>query len=236
MQPEPCQYIKEHCPELTEGFIDFLDLYYCTLTPRIGQSLGILVIVSILGLTFLFLGTVASDFFCPNLATIAQLLQLSESVAGVTFLAFGNGSPDLFSTFSALKAGSGALAFGELIGAAWFVVSVVVGSMAIVKSFQVVRHLFLRDLLFFTGAVIFMIAIIWDRVLSPGESLFLILYYISYVVTVLTTTQKNLQGETSGSFSIFPFNYSDHDSNIELGCDEELEGLLMSNLECKQYH
>ncbi|CAG8791459.1 30900_t:CDS:2, partial [Gigaspora margarita] len=67
----------------------------------------------------------ASDFFCPNLSTIAFKLKLSESVAGVTFLAFGNGSPDLFSTFSAMTHESGPLAIGELIGAANFITSVV---------------------------------------------------------------------------------------------------------------
>jgi hypothetical protein len=44
---------------------------------------------------FSFIGISASDFFCPNLATIASYLGLNESTAGVTFLAFGNGSPDV---------------------------------------------------------------------------------------------------------------------------------------------
>jgi len=67
---------------------------------------------------FLFstLGISASDFFCPNLASISVILGLDENVAGVTFLALGNGSPDVFSTFSAMKANSGGLAIGELIG------------------------------------------------------------------------------------------------------------------------
>lgn len=40
---------------------------------------------------FLFatIGISASDFFCPNLATVADRLGMSESTAGVTFLAFG---------------------------------------------------------------------------------------------------------------------------------------------------
>lgn len=80
----------------------------------------------------------------PNLSTIAKKLHLSESMVcaqgnqtnrlcavvftkvflcvnitaqtGVTFLAFGNGSPDVFSTFSAMGAGSASLAIGELVG------------------------------------------------------------------------------------------------------------------------
>lgn len=80
----------------------------------------ILVLVCILAFLFSFIGISASDFFCPNLATIASYLGLNESTAGVTFLAFGNGSPDVFSTFSALKSGTFSLAIGELIGAATF--------------------------------------------------------------------------------------------------------------------
>lgn len=77
-------------------------------------------ILGILAFLFSFIGITASDFFCPNLATIANYLGLSESTAGVTFLAFGNGSPDVFSTFAALRGGTFSLAIGELIGAASF--------------------------------------------------------------------------------------------------------------------
>ena len=74
----------------------------------------------ILAFLFSFIGITASDFFCPNLSTIASYLGLNESTAGVTFLAFGNGSPDVFSTFAALRGGTFSLAVGELIGAASF--------------------------------------------------------------------------------------------------------------------
>jgi sodium/potassium/calcium exchanger 6 len=80
-------------------------------------AFGYLLLLSFL---FSFIGIVASDFFCPNLSTIATYLGLSETTAGVTFLAFGNGSPDVFSTFSAMNQGTFSLAIGELIGAATF--------------------------------------------------------------------------------------------------------------------
>ena len=106
--------------------IGYLEDYFCSdVAARpflfIGYALWLVFLFSTLGIS-------ASDFFCPNLATISSFHGLDESVAGVTFLAFGNGSPDLFSTFSAFKANSGSLAVGELIGAASFIVSVVVDS------------------------------------------------------------------------------------------------------------
>ncbi|KAL0954545.1 hypothetical protein HGRIS_003510 [Hohenbuehelia grisea] len=138
-------------------------------------------------LVFLFstLGISASDFFTPNLATIAQLLGLDENVAGVTFLAFGNGSPDVFSTFSAMRAGSGGLAIGELLGAASFIVSCVVGSMCIVRPFQVNRGPFLRDVIFFATAVTLLFIILWDNHIHLWESALLVGLYFVYVTTVV---------------------------------------------------
>ncbi|KAI8450291.1 hypothetical protein BY996DRAFT_6417514 [Phakopsora pachyrhizi] len=49
-------------------------------------------------------------------------LSLNKKLAGVTFLGFGNGAPDVFSTFVAMRSGTGSLAIGELIGAASFIV------------------------------------------------------------------------------------------------------------------
>ena len=144
----------------------------------------------ILWLIFLFstLGISASDFFTPNLATIAQILGLDENVAGVTFLAFGNGSPDVFSTFSAMRAESGSLAIGELLGAATFIVSCIVGSMCIIKPFKVHRTPFLRDVGFFTVAVILILLTLWDGKIDQWEAGALVVMYLVYVITVVVSS------------------------------------------------
>ncbi|PPQ65279.1 hypothetical protein CVT26_000239 [Gymnopilus dilepis] len=179
-----CQHVEESCPPPdTVLNIDYLHLYYCSkpsLRPVIFAGL-------IVWLIFLFstLGISASDFFTPNLATIAHLLGLDENVAGVTFLAFGNGSPDLFSTFSAMRADSGSLAIGELLGAATFIVSCVVGSMCIIKPFQVHRTSFLRDVGFFTIAIGLMLLTHWDGHISQWEAGTLVALYLTYVLVVV---------------------------------------------------
>jgi solute carrier family 24 (sodium/potassium/calcium exchanger), member 6 len=144
----------------------------------------------VLWLCLLFgaIGIAASDFFCPNLATLSHSLRMSESMAGVTFLALGNGSPDLFSTFAAMRVGSGSLAIGELIGAAFFITSVVAGSMAIVNPFKVSRKSFLRDAIFFSGAVGFSVCLLADGKITTWETSAMIAYYVLYVVLVVMAT------------------------------------------------
>ncbi|KAG6879112.1 hypothetical protein C0992_005089 [Termitomyces sp. T32_za158] len=181
---DQCAHVQERCPiSGTPISMNYLERYFCTslqLRPLAFVALSI-------WLFFLFstLGISASDFFTPNLNTLAHILGLDENVAGVTFLAFGNGSPDLFSTFSSMRAGSGNLAIGELLGAASFIVSFVVGAMCITNEFRVDRRPFLRDVGFFTVAVLFLLVILWDGKIVSWEADFLIATYITYVIGVV---------------------------------------------------
>ncbi|CAG8543840.1 13007_t:CDS:10 [Ambispora gerdemannii] len=178
-----CAFVREHCQYYTSGLLNYLDFYFCGLSTLKFPIL--LVLFTWLLFLFGFVGVAASDFFCPNLSTIAAKLHLSESMAGVTFLAFGNGSPDLFSTFSAVTNHSGSLAIGELIGAASFISSVVAGSMAVITPFRVTRVPFIRDVLFFIGAIAVVIFIITDGEIHFWESAILVIYYCIYVSVVV---------------------------------------------------
>ena len=106
-------------------------------------------------------------------------------MAGVTFLAFGNGSPDVFSTFAAMSSHSGSLAVGELIGAAGFITAVVAGSMALVREFRVGKKTFVRDVGFFIVAASFSMVFLADGALHLWECCVMIGFYLFYVVIVV---------------------------------------------------
>jgi sodium/potassium/calcium exchanger 6 len=109
---------------------------------------------------------------------------LSENITGVTFLALGNGAPDLFSSFTAIQQDSFSLAMGELMGAASFIVTCVVGMLAITTGFRVNRRPFLRDVLFFIGAIVTLLIVLADGRIKLFESILLIVYYVFYVGVV----------------------------------------------------
>jgi sodium/potassium/calcium exchanger 6 len=158
-------------------------VYYCQLGKV--KPIAFTILTLWLGLLFTTIGIAASDFFCINLSTIASILGMSESMAGVTFLAFGNGSPDVFSTFAAMSSHSGSLAVGELIGAAGFITAVVAGSMALVREFRVGKKTFVRDVGFFIIAASFSILFLSDGALHLWECCVMIGFYIFYVVVVV---------------------------------------------------
>ena len=135
---------------------------------------------------------------------------MSESMAGVTFLAFGNGSPDVFSTFAAMKTHSGSLAVGELIGAAGFITAVVAGSMALVRPFKVARKSFVRDVGFFVVAAGFSMVFLADGHLHLWECAVMVGFYVFYVITVVLwhwyltrkRRRKNREAAARGHFQI----------------------------------
>ncbi|EON64926.1 hypothetical protein W97_04160 [Coniosporium apollinis CBS 100218] len=180
---DKCAFVRANCPDEEAGIFSYLTLYYCR-TPK-AQPVAFAIMVLWLGLLFSTIGIAASDFFCVNLSTISNLLGMSESMAGVTFLAFGNGSPDVFSTFAAMSTNSGSLAVGELFGAAGFITAVVAGSMALVRPFQVAKKSFIRDVGFFIVAASFSIVFLHDGKLFLWECLAMVAFYIFYVVFVV---------------------------------------------------
>jgi sodium/potassium/calcium exchanger 6 len=180
---DKCAFVRQNCPDEEAGIFSYLTLYYCRLPHAKPVAFSILVLW--LALLFSTIGIAASDFFCVNLSTISNLLGMSESMAGVTFLAFGNGSPDVFSTFAAFNTNSASLAIGELIGAAGFITAVVAGSMALVRPFKVARRSFIRDVSFFIVAATFSMVFIWDGKLTLWESCVMVGFYVFYVCFVM---------------------------------------------------
>ncbi|KAH6691300.1 sodium/calcium exchanger protein [Plectosphaerella plurivora] len=180
---DQCAFVRLNCEDDEAGLVSYLTLYFCTFGHA--RVFGFVLLAAWLGLLFTTIGIAASDFFSVNLSTIARILGLSESLAGVTFLAFGNGSPDVFSTFAAMGSNSASMAVGELVGAAGFITAVVAGSMALVREFKVAKRTYVRDICFFVVAVIFTVAFLADGHLHLWECIAMIAYYIFYVIVVV---------------------------------------------------
>jgi sodium/potassium/calcium exchanger 6 len=129
-----------------------------------------------LAFLFVFLGTAASDFFCPNLYTAAEALRLPQDVAGVTLLALGNSAPDLFSSVVAIHGADAiSLALGELVGAGLVIGGAVTGCVVLfarhgknsplageVMDISVDKRIFLRDVGFFLLSILVLVVILFD--------------------------------------------------------------------------
>uniref|UniRef100_A0A7N5ZUY6 Sodium/calcium exchanger membrane region domain-containing protein n=1 Tax=Anabas testudineus TaxID=64144 RepID=A0A7N5ZUY6_ANATE len=183
---ERCAFVK-NTPDcnMEDGFINYLHVAFCLLSPNLTPLTITLCIIWLLFL-FLILGLAASKFFCPNLSAISTSLHLTHNVAGVTFLALGNGAPDIFSAMAAFSyPHTAGLAVGALFGAGIFVTTVVAGGVALVKPFAVASRPFLRDVIFYMAAVFWTFVILYRGTTSLEEILGYLVLYVVYVLTVI---------------------------------------------------
>lgn len=182
---DQCQFAADFCSSENLGFINYLKRYYCS-DSSIGSS-SILAFNAIRLITlFTILGIAASDYLSPNLNTTAKLLHIGENLAGLTLLAFGNGSPDLISTFIAMKANSAPLAISELIGAALFITSMVVGLMSVIHPFKVFKFIYIRDTVYFLiSTIVVSYFILIKQTITINSCLIFLFIYLLYVCLIL---------------------------------------------------
>uniref|UniRef100_A0A8C9U3E9 Solute carrier family 8 member B1 n=1 Tax=Scleropages formosus TaxID=113540 RepID=A0A8C9U3E9_SCLFO len=161
-----------------DGFISYLRVAFCSFPAHL-FPLAI----------FLYVSRPVpprASCFCPNLSAISATLRLTHNVAGVTFLALGNGAPDVFSAVAAFShPHTAGLAIGALFGAGIFVTTVVAGGVALVKPFTVASRPFLRDVIFYMCAVFWTFVILFKGQMTLGETLGYISLYVLYVLTVI---------------------------------------------------
>jgi Ca2+/Na+ antiporter len=132
--------------------IDYIYLDNC-LFPH---AHAIVIIIMFFWVIFLInqMATTASDYFSPTLGLVCDKLNLAYDIAGVTFLALGNGAPDFFSFIASVSGGIDILvAMGASLGGEMFIATVVVGTIAILCPCELSSRIFLRDAGFFLLAV-----------------------------------------------------------------------------------
>ncbi|KGL77253.1 hypothetical protein N309_13448, partial [Tinamus guttatus] len=190
---EWCRFIRTNpdC-QLEGGFLDYLDGVFCAFPARL-LPLAITLYACWLLYLFVILGVTAEKFFCPNLSAISTNLKLAFSLTpplhGVTFLAFGNGAPDVFSAVVAFSdPRTAGLAIGAVFGAGVFVTTVVAGGIALVKPFTAASRPFLRDVIFYMVAVFLTFMVLYLGRIRLGEALGYLGLYIFYVFTVVLCT------------------------------------------------
>nr|KAF6266973.1 solute carrier family 8 member B1 [Pipistrellus kuhlii] len=193
-----CGFVRTNPDCRSEGgYLDYLEGIFCHFPPSL-LPLAITLYALWLLYLFLILGVTAEKFFCPNLSAISTTLKLSHNVAtlpldmlphGVTFLAFGNGAPDIFSALVAFSdPHTAGLAFGALFGAGVLVTTVVAGGIAILRPFTAASRPFLRDIAFYMAAAFLTFTALYRGRVTLAWALGYLCLYAFYVVTVVLCT------------------------------------------------
>nr|XP_014426731.1 sodium/potassium/calcium exchanger 3 [Pelodiscus sinensis] len=133
---------------------------------------------------FYALAIVCDDFFVPSLEKICERLDLSEDVAGATFMAAGSSAPELFTSVIGVFITKGDVGVGTIVGSAVFNILCIIGVCGLFAG-QVVAlssWSLLRDSIYYTLSVVALIVFIYDEIVTWWESLVLVLMYVIYIL------------------------------------------------------
>ncbi|CAL8333615.1 unnamed protein product [Lota lota] len=133
---------------------------------------------------FCALALVCDDYFVPSLEKICERLQLSEDVAGATFMAAGSSAPELFTSVIGVFITKGDVGVGTIVGSAVFNILCIIGVCGLFAG-QAVRlshWTLLRDSIYYTFSIVALIAVIYDEQVCWWESLILVLMYMVYIL------------------------------------------------------
>lgn len=120
-----------------------------------------------------------------------------------------------------MNSGSGSLAVGELIGAAFFIVSVVSGCMGIIRPFRSKRITFMRDASFLTGAIMILTWIVYHQRICWYHGILLILYYITYVTVVVLGAYRGEDSEDEDLEVVVPVSINEPKSSSMEHCNTQ---------------
>ncbi|KAJ6360250.1 hypothetical protein OIU77_004285 [Salix suchowensis] len=200
-----CVYIKSNIGCRSKGYINYLQIFYCTCGKF--SMLGHAMLLLWLAVLFYLLGNTAADYFCPSLESLSKLLKLSPTIAGVTLLSLGNGAPDVFASIvSFTRSSNGDVGLNSILGGAFFVSSVVVGVISILTSprqISVDKCSFIRDVCFFLFSLCCLLLIIRVGKISLWGAISFLAIYLGYVSVVCImhfsvdkTTDKDQQSSS----------------------------------------
>ncbi|XP_029707240.1 sodium/potassium/calcium exchanger 3-like [Takifugu rubripes] len=133
---------------------------------------------------FCALAVVCDDYFVPSLEKLCERLQLSEDVAGATFMAAGSSAPELFTSIIGVFITKGDVGVGTIVGSAVFNILCIIGVCGFFagQAVKLSRWALLRDSIYYTFSVTALIVFIYDENVCWWESLILILMYAVYIL------------------------------------------------------
>lgn len=140
----------------------------------------------ILGVIYMFvaLAIVCDEFFVPSLDVIIEKLDITDDVAGATFMAAGGSAPELFTSVIGVFVSFDDVGIGTIVGSAVFNILFVIGMCALFSKTLLTLTWWplFRDCTFYSVSLLTLIYFFRDNKIWWWEALLLFLIYVSYAI------------------------------------------------------
>ncbi|XP_042274169.1 sodium/potassium/calcium exchanger 3-like isoform X1 [Thunnus albacares] len=130
------------------------------------------------------LAIVCDVYFVPSLEKVSENLQLSQDVAGATFMAAGSSAPELFTSLIGVFITKGDVGVGTIVGSAVFNILVIIGLCGIFSGQPISLSWWplFRDAVFYILSILVLILVIYDEKVLWWETIILISMYGIYII------------------------------------------------------
>ena len=153
---------------------------------------------------FYILSTTGNRYLAPVLGIISDKLQLSQNIAGLTLLAFGNQEPDIIVAFVAGDdENEGILtSLGSLLGGGIIVVGLVLSTVIYFgKEVQVIPQNYIRDLCMYLISILYISLLGYLGKIELYQASLLLVFYVVYVIICFIFEKKNKAIEKEDNIS-----------------------------------
>lgn len=133
---------------------------------------------------FKALGTICDEYFVPALEVIVEKLDISNDVAGATFMAAGSSAPELFTSLVATFLIQNEAGVGTIVGSAIFNILVIIGITCVIacqdRDLPIWWYPLTRDCAFYSLSVFELVMFLADHQVVLYEGLIMVFTYILY--------------------------------------------------------
>ncbi|TMS23498.1 Sodium/potassium/calcium exchanger 2 [Larimichthys crocea] len=158
------------------------------------------VVLHMFGMLYMFiaLAIVCDEFFVPALTVITEKLEISDDVAGATFMAAGGSAPELFTSVIGVFVSHSNVGIGTIVGSAVFNILFVIGMCALFSKevLNLTWWPLFRDVSFYIVGLLMLIYFFLDNQITVGESIGLLSCYTCYVTFMKFNSKVELVMKT----------------------------------------
>ncbi|PKQ19822.1 MAG: sodium:calcium antiporter [Actinobacteria bacterium HGW-Actinobacteria-6] len=148
----------------------------------------------------LVLLTVGAEGLVRGSTGLALRLGVTALMIGLTVVAFGTGSPELFLGIQAARAGDSGLALGNVVGSNISNIALVLGVAAVVKPMRVRSELIRREMPLMIGATVILALMLADARLTRLEGVVLIAGAVVYTVMAYMVARASERSAVATEF------------------------------------
>ncbi|CAO4360991.1 unnamed protein product [Caenorhabditis nigoni] len=158
------------------------------------------VILHMCGLIYMFvsLAIVCDEFFVPSLDVLTEKLQLSDDVAGATFMAAGGSAPEFFTSVIGVFIAQNNVGIGTIVGSATFNILCVLAFCTLFSKtiLDLTWWPLFRDVSIYMLALAMLVFFFMDEIITFPEALAMFTIYILYCTVMKFNVQ--LEGLVKG--------------------------------------